>query len=411
MTGMAAPKQDQVQKDSSDDVSKPVAVMLILLLIFFLGNSDLQMISPLLPLIADEQGMEVGRVGAIIFPAYHIAAAIAALTVGPLSDRYGRRKFLLVAAVVFAFSLLIVPLNSNLGSLAVLRVLAGLAAGIFSTCSIAYVADYFPYKRRGVAMSVVQAGLFIALVIGVPVANQIAHWSNWRLSFAFFGLVSVVAAVLVLFVLPDDGVHPKLAEDDNTDRARRMKIALTGKDRRAAIVAAFLVSAGFVGFFSYLGSWLKDVLLLPPGKINLFFILVGVALLIGAFVAGPVSDRLGKKAPSIGSTVILALMLVIVPRSGWGIVLFVALLVAALAFAFRQGPLQALATEMAPRHARGTFVSVRNTASQVGIAVSAASCGWLYDSFGYATVGLLSGIVTLSAAAAIAVMREPKHSV
>src|SRR5262249_59302216 len=79
-----------------------------------------------------------------------------------------------------------------------------LAAGIFSTCSIAYVADYFPYKRRGVAMSVVQAGQFLALAVGVQVANNIAKWKGWRISFVFFGVLSLLAFVAVLAMLPED---------------------------------------------------------------------------------------------------------------------------------------------------------------------------------------------------------------
>jgi predicted MFS family arabinose efflux permease len=72
-------------------------------------------------------------------------------------------------------------------------------------------------------------------------------------------------------------------------------------------------------------------------------------------------------------------MLFVIPRAGWGVALFVTFLTASLAFAFRQGPLQALATELVPRRVQGAFVSVRNTASQIGIAVSAAVSGQLYD--------------------------------
>src|ERR1051325_6073633 len=180
---MAVAKKNSV--DTVEQVGAPERaglVMASLLLIFFLGTSDNQMISPLLPLIARDFGFsdEVGKVGQLILPAYALAAAAAALLVGPISDKYGRRRFLLLASVLFGLSLLVVYLIRDFRALAAARIFTGLAAGTFSTCSIAYVADYFPYSRRAVAMSVVQAGYFGALVGGVPVANQIAQWQSWR---------------------------------------------------------------------------------------------------------------------------------------------------------------------------------------------------------------------------------------
>jgi Arabinose efflux permease len=121
-------------------------VMCVLLLIFFLGTSDNQMISPLLPRIAEDfgYGTNVGEVGRWLGPAYALAAAVAALLIGPMSDKYGRRRFLLYAAIVFGASLLATSVIHNLYLLTAVRMVTGLAAGTFSTCSIAYVADTFP---------------------------------------------------------------------------------------------------------------------------------------------------------------------------------------------------------------------------------------------------------------------------
>jgi predicted MFS family arabinose efflux permease len=381
--------------------------MAILFLIFFLGNSDNQMVSPLLPLIAAEFQLDVGQVGGLMIPAYALAAATAALLIGPVSDKFGRRRFLLMASILFCVSVLSVFLIRDVRALASIRILTGLSSGTFSTCSIAYVASYFPYKRRGVAMSVVQAGYFAALVVGVPVASLLAQSRGWRTSFAFFGTLALAAFILVLFLLPED--RHAIEQDLGERVARRfdnMRVVFETRERVAAIAAAFLVSAGFVGFFSYLGSWLQNSLGLKTRDVGLFFIIVGVASLAGAFAAGPLSDRFGKRLISIVSTLLLAAMLFLIPRAGWGPVLFASFLTASLAFAFRQGPLQALATHLVPSRVQGAFVAVRNTGSQLGIAVSAAISGLLYKSFGYGAVGLFSAITTLAAAVCILMMKE-----
>ena len=258
-------------------------------------------------------------------------------------------------------------------------------------------------------MSVVQAGYFLALVVGVPAANLIARWQSWRLSFALFGFVAIIAFAMVAALLPED--KHAMAEMNLAARmARRfdnIRTVFEGRSRIASIGAAFFVSGGFVGFFFYLGSWLLQVLKLSTTAINGFFALVGLALLAGAFVAGPVADKFGKRGLSILATIILAPTLMLIPRLPWGVGLFSVFLISALAFAFRQGPLQALATEMVPRRARGALVAVRNTASQVGIATATLASGALYDKLGFTAVGLFSGLLTLAAAACILLMHEP----
>jgi putative MFS transporter len=166
-----------------------------------------------------------------------------------------------------------------------------------------------------------------------------------------------------------------------------------------------------VGFIFYLGAWLKDSVGLGPQQIGLFFILVGIAALIGSVLTGPLSNKVGRRGISVLSSLVLASMLLVIPGFKWGAPLFGSFLAATLAFAFRQGPLQALATELVPAHARGALVAVRNTASQIGIAVSMGVSGWLYDLYGYWTVGLFGSMVTLAATAFIAFMKEPPQKV
>jgi predicted MFS family arabinose efflux permease len=262
-------------------------------------------------------------------------------------------------------------------------------------------------------MSVVNSGYFAALVVGVPVGSILAQRLGWRSGFAAFGAIALVVFVLILALLPDDGSKTDAiaAGEIETGRLDNIRAVFATTERRAAIVAAFFVSGGFVGFIYYLGSWLRNSFGLEPSKVGYVFIAVGAVSLIGSIVAGPLADRYGKRGISVISTIVLAAMLLLIPRQGWGPLLFATFLVASLSFAFRQGPLQALATELVPRQARGALVAVRTTTSQVGIAMSTAACGILYDRYGYGAVGAVSAVMTLGAGVCIYLMREPRDAV
>lgn len=403
----------QVLKKSAAEVpnypERAVAVMAILFLVFFLGLSDNQMLSPLLPLIADEFNLGAGDVGKLLAPSYAVAAACAALFVGPASDRFGRRKFLMWASLLFGISLVSVVVIKDIRLLTCARFITGFAAGVFSTCSIAYVGDYFPYQRRGTAMSVVQAGYFAALVIGVFVGSALAQWHGWRLSFNAFGLLSFVAFFLIMTLLPDDGQRP--APDRSTAIVRKGFSSMAGifrsSELAAAVGSSFFVSCGFMGFLLYISSWLITSFGLTTTQVSSVFVVVGISSLLGSFVAGPIADRLGKRRLSIVGSIVLAGALMIIPMLDWSLALFAGFLVASVAYAFRLGPLQALATELVPASSRGALVAARNTASQIGIAVSAAVSGLLYDRYGYVAVGLFNATMTLAAAVCIYFIKEP----
>src|SRR5215467_15663201 len=266
----ATKKPPDLEIAATDPVQRAGVVMAVLFLVFFLGISDNQMVSPLLPLIAREFNLASGEAGKLIGPAYALAAALVALIVGPASDRLGRRRFLLYAALLFGLSLLSVLIIRAIRTLAGVRFFTGLAAGTFSTCSIAYVGDYFPYERRGVAMSVVNSGYFAALVVGVPVASVLAVRFGWRSGFGAFGLIALVVFILILALLPRDepgaaGRRPGNAGIRRLDNIN-IKDVFATTERRSAIAAAFFVSAGFVGFIFYLGSWLRRTYHLEADK-------------------------------------------------------------------------------------------------------------------------------------------------
>ena len=395
---------------SKDAVAGAGIVIGILFLVFFLGLSDNQMMSPLLPMMSDEFKMPKGDVGNFLVPIYSFAAAFAALFVGPMSDHLGRRRFLLVASIVFGLSLLSVGLIHDIHLLAGVRLITGLAAGTFSTCSIAYVGDYFPYSKRGSAMSIVQSGYFVAFVVGVPLGSQLAQWKGWRASFVAFGSLAAVVFLMILFFLPEDS-HKLKSDASGASQSRFKNIGLVFQttERIASIAGAFFVSGGFVGFILYMGSWLADAHGLKTAQIGKVFAVIGVASLIGSVAAGPIADKVGKRGVSMVTTIILAATLVLIPVLGWGVVLFATFLVASLAYAFRQGPVQALATELVPQRARGALVAMRGTASQVGIIISTAASGFLYDARGYKAVGMFCAVMTVAAAVCIYLMREPAH--
>jgi DHA1 family inner membrane transport protein len=363
-----------------------------LFLLLFLGLADNQMIAALLPSLVKSFGISVSTAGLLVV-VYSLASAVAAFFSGTLSDHYGRRRFLLVGAAFFAVASLAASQSETLNELMLARALTGLAAGTLSTCSITFAADWFPYNVRGRAIGLISSAYFAAPILGVPIAAQIADRFGWRRAFLFFAALAVVTALATLR-LPLERLNPRPSAEMLRTAARAFRSFLTRRDTAAALVIAFLVSGGLVGFITYIGQWLNSSFGLPTRTIGWVFMLGGIVAVGSAPLGGILSDRWGKRAVSIASNVLLAVAVAFVPFLPWGLGLLGAFALASLGAAFRQGPLTALMTEMVPAPQRGSFIALRNISSQMGIGATAYVGGVLFQRSGYAAVTSLCAVMT-----------------
>ncbi len=355
-----------------------------LFLLLFLGVADNQVIAALLPSLVDSLQITVSAAGTLVL-VYSLAAAGAAFVSGALSDHYGRRRFLLGGVAVFALASWFTSRTQTFSQILLSRTLTGLAAGAISTCSIAFAGDWFAYSVRGRAIGLISSAYFAAPIIGVPVATQIADRLGWRRAFLFFAITAIAVAASSL-TLPQDPVNPR----PSTERLRRMGQAfrsfLVRRDTVAALVIAFLVSGGLVGFITYIGQWLNNRFEIPTRTIGWVFMLGGLVAVGSAPLGGIISDKFGKRPVSIASNVLLAASVAVLPFFPWGVWLLLAFAGTSLGAAFRQGPLTALMTEMVPTAQRGQFIALRNIASQLGIGAVAMVGGVLYQHYGYTAV-------------------------
>ncbi len=367
-------------------------VIAILFLLLFLGLADNQMIAALLPALVKSLRVDVSTAGLLVV-VYSVAAAVASFFSGTLSDHFGRRRFLLAGAAVFAVASWAASESRTFNQLLLARVLTGLAAGTLSTCSVTFAADWFAYNVRGRAIGLISTAYFAAPILGVPIAAQIADRFGWQRSFLFFAGLAVVCA-LASFRLPPERLNPQPSGDKLRRVGQSFRSFLSRRDTSAALVISFLVSGGLVGFLTYIGEWLNIKFGLPTRTIGWVFMLGGCVAVLTAPLGGILSDRMGKRDICIASNVLLAVAVVFVPFLPWGIALLGVFALASLGAAFRQGPLTALMTEMVPAAQRGSFIALRNIASQMGIGATAYVGGVLFQNSGYGAVTTLCAIMT-----------------
>jgi len=132
-----------------------------------------------------------------------VGAIIGAFGSGVLTDKYGRKKILIVVALFFAFSCSITAIATTSMLFISARLIGGLAVGAASVLSPMYVAEVAPARNRGMLVSVYQ----LTIVFGILCSYTINYWlhdadNNWRWMFAT-GVVPSVLFFAGLFFIPE----------------------------------------------------------------------------------------------------------------------------------------------------------------------------------------------------------------
>ena len=183
-------------------INRPLFITVLSLAVFGAMNAILIVPALLVPISAD---MDVSvAIAGQLATATLAAWGISVLSVGPLSDSFGRRPVAFTGLLLLAGSVLGAGFAPNIEVLLVMRVLTGLGAGTLPPSFIGAISDVLPPEQRAKSVSTLLASGALASVVSVPVAALMSDWGGWRLPFFVAGVVSAVALGANLLVFPKD---------------------------------------------------------------------------------------------------------------------------------------------------------------------------------------------------------------
>src|SRR5215831_17314533 len=176
-------------------------VLVTLTLVMTIGILASTIYVPSIPAIARALGTSVARVQ-LTFVGYLFAFAVSMLVLGPLSDRYGRRRVLFFGLTLGVLSSLACLLSPTVGFLIGARVMQGIGACAGLVVGRATIREL--YGRDGAAQVI--AGLAIAMTLVQSFApipgGYLQAWLGWRANFAAVTVFAIAALALALRYIP-----------------------------------------------------------------------------------------------------------------------------------------------------------------------------------------------------------------
>lgn len=358
-------------------------VILTLWLLIFSASSQIMIIAPILPMIRDQLAMPEHLMGLLV-TSYAVMVGVVALLAGPVSDRVGRRRVMLLGTLCMAMALWGHAFVQNYHQLFVARALAGVAGGILSGSVVSYVGDVFPPSRRGWANGWVMSGAATGQILGIPIGTLLAESIGFRTPFLMFAIFMTLTWVMVVRYLPQPEVTRNADRLSLAGMVRTYAQILSDRGIRSAVAAFFLMFVSIGVYVTYFPTWLTDRFAVDGAFVASLFVVGGVANVLTGPRMGRLSDQIGRRKLVITSTLgtgMLILVTTVLIRQSWmAYPLFFAIM---MLVAMRISPFQSLLSELVGDARRGTLMSLTAALGQAGLGTGGAIAGLTYASAGF----------------------------
>jgi MFS transporter, DHA1 family, multidrug resistance protein len=172
----------------------PARTVVVLGLLSTFGPLSLDLYLPALPQLADDLGASVS-LAQLSITACLVGLAVGQLVAGPLSDRLGRRRPLIVGLVAFLLASVACAVAPSAAVLVLLRLVQGLAGAAGIVISRAIARDLYSGRALMIFFSRLLLVAGLAPVIAPVLGGQLTRIMTWR---GIFGVLAVFGAVLLL---------------------------------------------------------------------------------------------------------------------------------------------------------------------------------------------------------------------
>ena len=379
-----------------------------------------------------------------VINAYTIALAVFLVTVGRLGDVFGRKRMFMLGLGIFTLGSFLCAISghftigglSHVGMLLAARSIQGFGGSFMLPLSLAIISATFAGPERGTAIGIWGAVAGLATALGPVLGGLLVQGVGWQAIFVvnipigivgivlatwaigesfderaphtidFFGLLTSAAFVFCLVLA--------LVQANDADKGwtspyilalfaiaavaflafvvGELRIRYPMADPRifkvpsytGSAIVAFTMSAGFYALFFFLTLYLQNTLGFDPLQAGVRFLALSGMILIGAPLAGRLTDKIGPRPILAVSTILLTVSVLLMTRipandfeqTQW-LVLLPAFLLGGLASGMINPPISVLAVGTVERRLAGMASGVSNLCRQVGMAFGIAFLGAL----------------------------------
>lgn len=354
-------------------------ILITLLLSIFIALLGIGIIIPVMPVFATELGAGGFSLGMII-AAFSISRGVLQPVVGSLSDRWGRKGFLVAGLFIYGLVGLLIPQAGSVINLIAIRGFHGVGSAMIVPIAMAYMSYLAPAGHEGRYMSYLNIAIFCGIGCGPMIGGLFSDLFGFASVFYVMAALSFIAFVLVIINMPSE-----MSVNSSNGISLFKNISLMLKNRRTlgiltARFSTMIIMVPTMAFLPLLMTQRMSVSGLQIGLIIACRTLVNAVLQVPA---GKYADTHNKLLLLVAGCICLSSSIVIIPFVESYVMMLVMYTIIGLGEAFIWPVLGAYASQEGREHyGHGTMMGVFSLAMSGGVFTGATLAGFSMDAWG-----------------------------
>ncbi|MCH8815411.1 MAG: MFS transporter [Chloroflexi bacterium] len=374
----------------------------------FISLLGLGIVVPLLPIYAEDLGASGIAIGLMI-AGFSISRGVLQPFMGGLSDRHGRKRFMIAGLFVYSLVGLAFPLATTVEHLVIIRIAHGVGSAMITPIAMSYVGDLTPPNQEGRYMGMFNIAIFSGIGFGPIIGGVFRDSLGFDSAFYAMTVLSAMSLALLLVVLPSDHetenrrtAPPILTTMRRmSHNVRLMGVLLSRMSTMVIVVPTF-------AFLPILMTRFMDSSGTEIGVVIAARTLTNAALQVPA---GRIVDSANKVNTLVMGSLVVVASTFVIPFADTFVQLILIFVVMGAGEAFVAPTLGAFAMIEGRVYGQGAMMGVFNMSMSGGILVGSLGAGVLVDSFGveyaFPAVALVLLVSTVISAAMIRAGSEP----
>jgi MFS family permease len=341
----------------------PRTALVLLTALNLLNYVDRSVLFAVQPLVQSEFHLTNAQVG-YLTSAFLIFYMIAAPFVGPLADRFSRKKIIVGGAIFWSGLTLLTAVTHTYTELLIRHTLVGIGEATFVTIAPTFVSDLFPEEKRGRILGIFYLAIPVGTAAGYLLGGHLGVSHGWRFPFYIAAAPGFLLALAILFLHePERGQFDKHPEKETPERS-----SILGLVRNPAFWTATLGMATMTFAMGGIQVWMPTFLSRARGytlesanfMFGIIIVLDGiVASLAGGWLGDYLLPRMkGSYYLVSAASMALGIPFMIVALFNRGPLMLPALAISAFFLLLNTSPLNAAVINSVGAHIRATALAV-----------------------------------------------------
>ena len=367
----------------------PRLALLTLMASVFISLMGVGFVVPFLPVLASDLGASATMLG-VLTAAFSLSMGGLQPLAGSLSDRHGRKRFLLAGLAIFSICGFGYTLASSVLDITVVRFVQGLGAGMVFPVAMAYMGDLAPPEHEGRYMGIFNVALLAGIGSGPLLGGAMKDAFGMDAAFYAMSGFSAAALVLTLAVLPESRGGGGRGKDSASLMAV-FRAIFADRRMRGVLLVRLSIMLAMVPSFVFLPVLMNDTMAATGTMIGVVITLRTLLSAALQYPFGMLADHYSRAALTLVSVLGMGAAVAWFGFSTtfWHVVVIFAAM--AVMEAIFLPTTSAMALEGGRSFGMGSTMGVFNTAMNVGMFFGAILAGYLVDELGFGPAFALLG--------------------